>query len=176
MLTGTLGRRLGSLYAAAMTTPVQVSESRSYPVSVEETFDRLLPLPLPQLFRRRYAALPPVRATDQEGVWGTVGQERTIRLADGGTMRELLTEIDRPHRFSYRISEFTGALKPLVTQVLGSWTVDSAGTGARVTWSWELVPSGRPAQLAMPVLTRMWHGYARAALAELETLLLARTG
>lgn len=155
-----------------MTSPVHVEQSRTYPVAVEQTFDRLLPLPLPELFAHRFGPLPPIRSTDQDGVWGTVGQERTIRLADGGTMRERLTSVERPHRFDYVITGFTGALKPLVEHVEGSWAVEPAGTGSRVTWAWDLHPRGRAGAVAVPVIARFWPGYARAALAELETLLL----
>lgn len=156
-----------------MATPVRVQESRTYPVAVEETFDRLLPLPLPQLFAGWYGPLPPIRGVDQDGVWGTVGQRRTIRLADGGTMREHLLTVERPHRFDYELTDFTGALQPLVSRVEGSWAVDAAGTGSRVTWAWTLHPRGRAGALVVPVIARFWPGYARAALARLEPLLLA---
>ncbi|MHA3702566.1 SRPBCC family protein [Jatrophihabitans sp. YIM 134969] len=155
-----------------MAHAVEVAESRTYPVSVEETFDRLLPMPLPQLFAHRFGPLPPIRSTDQDGVWGTVGQTRTIRLADGGTMLERLLDVARPHRFAYRVDTFTGALKPLVEYVDGSWTIEPAGTGSRVTWAWTLHPRGRVGAVAVPLIARFWPGYARAALGELETYLL----
>lgn len=160
-----------------MAAPVHVEESRTYPVAVEETFDRLLPLPLPQLFASWFGPLPPVRSTDQDGPdpdepWGTVGQRRTIELGDGGSMREHLLTVDRPHRFDYEITDFVGALKPLVDRVEGSWVVTPAGTGARVTWAWDLHPRGRAGALLVPVIARFWPGYARAALARLETVLL----
>ena len=74
-----------------MAQPLNVSASRSIPVPVEAAYDAVLPMPLPRIFNRRFAALPPIREVrDQEGVWGTVGQTRTIVLADGGTMHETL--------------------------------------------------------------------------------------
>lgn len=155
-----------------MTDVVEVAESRAYPVTVEGTFDRLLPLPLEQLFRHWFGPLPPVRGTEGELPWGTPGQTRTVRTADGGTMRERLVVVDRPRRFTYELTDFTGALKPVVSRVDGAWTVDPAGTGARVTWSWALHPAGRVGALALVPIARLWPGYARAALAELEGLLL----
>ena len=164
-----------------MAAPVQVEESRTYPVAVEDAFDRLLPLPLTELFSGWYGPLPPIRSTqilstEQDGSdapWGTVGQTRLIRLADGGTMRERLVSVERPHRFGYELTGFTGALKPLVDRVDGSWTVAPVGTGARVTWAWDLHPHGRAGELLVPVLARVWPGYARGALARLERLYLA---
>ena len=60
---------------------------------VGPAFDRLIAAPLPEIFSRRFAAFPPVReVVDQPDDWGTVGQDRTILLADGM----------RPKRSSYR--------------------------------------------------------------------------
>ena len=71
-------------FTGGMAQPLNVSASRSIPVSVEAAYDAVLTMPLPRIFNRRYAALPPIREVrDQEGVWGTVGQTRTIVLTDG---------------------------------------------------------------------------------------------
>ncbi|MGZ4450157.1 MAG: SRPBCC family protein, partial [Nocardioides sp.] len=70
---------------------LEVSHTRTLPVPVERAFDGVLPLPLPQLFRRRYLAIPPIVRVEQDGEWGTVGQRRTIHTSDGGSMVETLT-------------------------------------------------------------------------------------
>jgi hypothetical protein len=153
---------------------LELSSSRTYPVPVERAFDVVLTTPLPELFSRRYAALPPIREVrDQDGAWGTVGQTRTIVLADRGTMRETLTAVERPGSFSYRISDISGPMKPLASSVEGTWTLDPAGTGVRITWAWRVHPSSAAAGLLMPAFGRMWQGYARQALGELERILLA---
>ena len=152
---------------------LELSQSRTYPVDVERAYDVVLPTPLPALFRRRYAAIPPIREVrDQQGPWGTVGQTRTIRLADGGTLRETLTVVERPRVFGYRITDVTGPMKALVSEVEGRWLFEPAGTGAQVTWAWTVHPRGTLGGLAMPVFARMWRGYARQALEELEPILV----
>src|SRR6478735_5996779 len=152
---------------------LELSASRTYPVPVERAFDQLLPTPLPALFSRRYAALPPVREVrDQDGEWGTVGQTRTIVLADRGTMRETLLSVDRPRSFGYRISDVSGPMKPLASSIDGLWTLEEAGTGVRVTWAWTLHPASSAAGLLMPAFARMWRGYARQVLDELERILV----
>jgi len=153
--------------------PIELESSRTYPVDVEVAFDRVLPTPLPDLFTRRYAAIPPIKAIrDQHGEWGTVGQTRTIQLADGGTLRETLTAVDRPRSFDYRLSDVTGPMKPLVSGIAGTWRFDPAGTGTRITWAWTLDPRGSLGRAAMPAFTRMWQGYARQVLEEIERLLV----
>lgn len=152
---------------------VHLSQSRAIPVRLEEAFDRVLPHPLPEVFARRSLAIPPIKAVrGQVGEWGTVGQSRTIVLADGGTMLETLNQVERPHSFGYTISEVTGAMKPLVVSAVGEWAFEAAGTGTRITWTWQLTPTSA-GRLVMPVFGAMWSGYARKALAQLESILLS---
>ncbi len=152
-----------------------LEKSRTFPVSVEHAYDVVLPAPLPTIFSRRYGAIAPIaEVIGQEGAWGTaVGQTRTIRLKDGGTMLETLTRIDRPQVFGYTIGSITGALKPLVVGASGSWSFESAGTGVRITWAWDIEPTAKLGRLAMPLFARLWSGYARQAMDEIERILVA---
>jgi hypothetical protein len=152
---------------------IHLSESRAYPVAPADMFAQLMPLPLPDLFSRRYVAIPPIREVrDAPPTWDTVGQTRRIVLADGGTMHETLTLVDPPRAFGYTITELTGPLSPLASSVDGTWSVGASGTGCRVTWSWVVHPKGRLGNAAMPVFGKLWHGYARQALADLERLVV----
>ena len=152
---------------------LELSASRTYPVPVERAYDVVLPTPLPELFCRRYAAVPAIREVrDQQGTWGTLGQTRTIRLADGGSLRETLTSLDRPHSFGYQLTDVRGPMRPLATAIDGRWTFDPAGDGVRITWSWRVHPRGLVGRAAMPVFARMWRGYARQALEEIERVLV----
>lgn len=156
-----------------MTDDVQLSYSRTFPADVERAFDEVLPHDLARLFNRRYAAIPPIKIVrDQAGPWSAAGQTRTIALADGGTMREELLEVTRPTRFAYHITAITGPMKPLVQSLDGAWEFEPAGTGVRITWSWQVRPAGRLGRLAMPVFGRMWQGYARQAFDNIERLLV----
>lgn len=149
------------------------SESRTYPVALDEAFSRVLALPLPELFDRRFLAIPPIREVrDAPEAWDTVGQSRRIVLADGGTMLETLTRVDPPAAFGYAITELTGPLSPIASAADGLWAFEAAGTGSRVTWSWDVTPNGTLGDLVMPVFGRLWKGYARQALGRLEELLV----
>ncbi len=156
-----------------MNAPRHLEYSRTFPIPVVDAFDAVLPSPLPEVFARRYGVLPPIRdVRDQVGEWGSVGQTRTILLADGGSMREELTRVERPHRFGYRITEVTGPMKLLASGLEGEWSFGPAGTGVRITWAWELHPASGPAGLAMPAFGRFWRGYARQGMEEIERLLV----
>ncbi|PKH42883.1 SRPBCC family protein [Nocardioides alpinus] len=157
-----------------MPSPRTLRASRTLPVEVGAAFDAVLPMPLPRIFCRRFAALPPIKdVRDQSGVWGTVGQTRTIVLADRGTMRETLTAVSPGASFGYRIEPMTGPLTPLVSAAEGTWAFAPAGTGVEVSWQWVVEPT-RAGSMVMPVFARMWQGYARQALEEIERALVPR--
>lgn len=156
-----------------MTDDVVLQYTRTYPLEVADAFEQLLALDLTVLFDRRYAAIPPITAVrDQDGPWRTPGQARTIVLADGGTMREELTAVESPTRFTYRISGITGPMKQLIESLEGAWTFEPAGTGVRIGWTWRVHPAGRLGRVAMPVFGRMWRGNARQAFDNIESLLV----
>ena len=158
-----------------MPSSLHLESSRAVPVEVGAAFDRLIGHPLTDLMSRRYGLLPPIREVrDQSGPWDTVGQTRTIVTSDGGTMRERLTEVVRPERFDYVLTDFTGAFKPLVSHVDGRWAFAPVGTGVLITWSWTLHPTSAYAARVLPLVGRMWRGYARQALEHTSDVLLGR--
>ncbi|MFN8195772.1 MAG: SRPBCC family protein [Nocardioidaceae bacterium] len=155
-----------------MTQSLLLTSSRAVPVSPETAYDRVLPTPLPTIFRRRYGVIPPVRRTEGPEAWGIPGQTRTVVLADGGRVTEELLTTDRPRRFTYRLSDVHGAMRPLASEIEGAWSFDPVGTGTRIAWTWAVRPASRAAALALPAFGRVWRGYARQALEEVERLLL----
>jgi Polyketide cyclase / dehydrase and lipid transport len=158
-----------------MATPITIDSSRAVPVGLQQAFEGTLPLPLTTIFSRRFALLPPIKEVrDQHGAWGQSGQSRMIITSDGGTMRELLTDVQPPHSFSYRLTDITGPLRPLVQSIDGRWEFAPKGTGTEITWRWTLHPRHAGAVI-LPLITMMWRGYARQALELLSEQLLART-
>jgi hypothetical protein len=152
---------------------ITVEQSRAIPIELQQAFAATLPMPLTAIFSRRYGLLPPIKdVRGQEGVWGQVGRTRTVVTTDGGTMRELLTEVDAPHSFSYLLSDISGPMRPLVDSIDGRWEFAPQGTGTLITWRWTLHPKGLGAYV-MPLITLMWRGYARQALELLYEQLLA---
>ena len=141
-------------------------------VEPDVAFDRLMNVRLTDVFNRRYAALPAVTdVTDQPDGWGVVGQTRMIVLADGGRLRETLTDIERPHSFAYRLDGIEGPLRHFVHTIDGVWTITPQDGGSRIGWAWTFYPKASPARLTTSVIGRMWTGYADRALIELEAIL-----
>lgn len=144
------------------------------PVAVEDAFNRTLPLPLPVLFSHWYGPIPPIKAVrDQTGEWDAAGQIRTVTMVGGGSMREELTSVDPPRSFGYTLSAITGPLAALVGSIDGTWRFTAEGTGTTVTWQWILHPKSAVTAPALPLLGRIWQGYARRALETLSELLVS---
>lgn len=122
---------------------IHLSESRTVPLPAEDAFARTMPMPLDQLFTRRSGPIPPIKdVREQPATWDTVGQSRTIVLADGGTMRETLRTVDTPHSFGYDLTDLTGPFKLLVGSASGRWAFEPDGPGCAITWSWTIHPRG----------------------------------
>jgi hypothetical protein len=155
-----------------MVSPVAMSASRTYLTPLAPAYDFVLPMPLEQLFSRRFGPIPAVRGTqaDQAG-WDAPGQTRTIRLADGGTLREQLIAVDRPTSWDYRLTEIRGPLRPLAAQIDGRWIFEPAGNGTRITWAWTMHPRSVLLVPVVRVFARIWGGFARRALDRLEAML-----
>ena len=63
-------------------------------------------------------------------------------------------------------------MRPLVSHLDGAWSFEATGSGTTITWSWDLHPRSRLTAPLTAVVARMWHGYARHALATLESILV----
>ena len=157
-----------------MANLVELSFSDTFAIPLADAYSGLIPIPLNELFNKRFGPIPPIRGVEgQDGDWGTVGQTRTIRMADGNSMREELTHADPPNAFGYTITEVTGPLKPLAARVEGMWTFEAAGTGTRITWRWRVQPASPLVRPLMPVFGWLWRGNARQGFRRIGELLAA---
>jgi hypothetical protein len=180
-MTATVPTLASTTYSAAdaydrpVPTPTTVRQSRVIDAPIDTVFEAVLSLPLPQLYRRRYGPMPPiVEVRDQQGAWDSPGQTRVFVTADGGSMREEMLSIHRPRQFSNRLTVLTGPFKPVVSTVEESWTFRDVGAATEATWEWSLYPRSAGARLLLPLIARLWRGYARGVLDQLADEVLAQ--
>jgi Polyketide cyclase / dehydrase and lipid transport len=156
-----------------MASTLAVQQSRVIPVSVDDAFAGTLPIPLTTIFSRRYGPIPSIKEVrDQVGEWGTVGQTRVVLLTGGGSMREELTSVDPPRSFGYVLTDISGPMALLVGRAEGEWAFAASGAGTRVTWRWNIHSRWPLTAPLLPVLGRLWKGYARRALEQLSAQLV----
>jgi len=155
-----------------MTRSLAVEQSRLIRVGVDDAFAGTLPLPLTTIFSRWYGPIPPIKdVRDQTGDWATPGQTRVLVMTGGGSMREELTSVDPPHSFGYTLTGITGPLALLVDRAEGKWVFTASGTATTVTWRWIIHARSALSTPLLPVLGRVWKGYARRSLETLSALL-----
>ena len=140
-----------------------VSSSTVVPVTADVAFQALLDAPLEKLFPHRSGPIPAIaRCEGQEGSWSTVGQTRSVVLADGTSNLETLVGLERPHDYRYRITEIQGPFKLLVTSIDGRFTFEEEAGATRATWSWELHGRTPLSRLVFPALDFFWGRWAAA--------------
>ena len=155
-----------------MTRSLAVEQSRVIPVGVDEAFAGTLPVPLTTIFSRWYGPIGPIKEVrDQTGNWDAAGQTRVVLLTPSGSFHEELTSLDPPHSFGYRLTAITGPLGLLVGHADGQWVFTPSGTATTVTWRWNIHARSALTAPLLPVLGRLWKGYARRSLETLSGLL-----
>jgi hypothetical protein len=155
-----------------MTSSLAVAQSRVIPVSVEKAFAGTLPLPLTTIFTRWYGPIGPIKEVrDQTGEWDAAGQTRVVMLTPSGRFHEELTSLDPPHSFGYALTGITGPLGLLISRADGEWRFTASGGATEVTWRWNIHARSALTAPLLPVLGRLWKGYARQSLETLSALL-----
>lgn len=146
--------------------PVVCEVTTTVKASPEDTFVRVVPIDLPSIFRG-FGPLPAVVATEEQtGAWDTAGQTRRVRLSDGSTAREMLTDYDPPRYFGYRVSDFSGPLRFLTTGARGEWWFeDEPGRSTALRWRYAFEPRSALARPVLWAIVRpLWRGYMASAL------------
>jgi hypothetical protein len=143
-------------------SPYLLSSSSVVPAAPETAFQGLLDSPLEELFPTRSLLIPRIQGCeDQGGAWGSVGQTRTVVLADGSRNLETLTVVDRPADYRYTLTDFTGPMKLLVRKVEGQFAFEPDGGGTKVTWRWAVHPTNPVARAVLPAVGASWRTMAR---------------
>ena len=147
-------------------SPATTTVTATVGVDQRTVFGLIVPIDLTTIFTG-YGVLPAVISIKrQTGAWDAVGQKRTVCLSDGSTAREQLTGYDEARYFSYRVSEFTGAIHYLVRSADGAWWFDADAAGqTTIRWQYAFNPRSRFTQPVLWLLSKtLWRSYMRHVL------------
>ena len=148
--------------SADITVPVTVQTRTD--LSPEDAFRVIVPVDLSLVFKG-WGPFPGVRgANNQTGAWDAPGQSRNPVLSDGTTAFERLTEYTAPHSFAYEITDFTNALKGLVSGVREEWTFTPDGAGTLIRWTYEFKPLPGRRILLKTIVAPLWRRYMIEAI------------
>lgn len=126
---------------AQNTQPVQVEVSQDIHASVQESFEYIVPVDLPHIFKR-YKNLPAITRTSNQEIWYTPGMQRTVYFEDGNTAQEYLLTVNPHSDFSYKIDGFTSPLRRLAQRIEGKWVFTEPKAGqTRIVWTYTIIPN-----------------------------------
>jgi Polyketide cyclase / dehydrase and lipid transport len=108
-----------------------------------------------------YGLVPGVASTsDISGPWDQPGSHRIVHLKDGSTLREGLTDYQRPGYFAYRVGDPSFALKYLMAGAAGQFWFDRVEAGTRIRWTYTFYAKNRLAKLPLSLFVKsQWKGY-----------------
>lgn len=151
---------------------IAVTVARSVDAPVGHTFDTIVPIDLPSVFKG-FGPLPAVEGTqDQVGDWDTVGESRQVNLSDGSHATERIDLYARPDRFAYTVGPFSGIVGKLVDRAEGEWRFSEEAGTTKIEWTYTWFARGGAKPLIWPV-TLLWRRYAERVLNDAAALVEA---
>ncbi len=141
-------------------------------VDTIDAFCHVVPIDLTSIFTG-YGLLPAVISIEaQTGNWDAIGQTKTVNLSDGSSVKERLTQYQKPDYFSYVVSDFSGILGLLITSAVGEWWFESSDLSPNSTlirWSYTFIPKSL---IAIPILwivnKFLWAGYMQSVISNIQ--------
>ncbi|MEQ1736327.1 MAG: SRPBCC family protein [Rhodoglobus sp.] len=116
-------------------------------------------------FYPKFGPLPAViEVRDQVGAWDAVGQTRTLRLSDGGSVVETITDADSPTLFAYELSDFTKIFGRLVSGARAEWRFERVEAGTSIRWSYEFFPLAARGWIVGLIVRLFWARYMKRVL------------
>lgn len=146
-----------------MTSAVSWTVDRAAGTSVTRLFDTVVAEDVLAKVLHRFLVVPAViGTTDLSGAWSLPGSTRTVLTSDGRRLREKVTEWQRPSRFAYRVSGFSGAIGKLVSSATGEWDFGGDDATGRFSWTYAFQPKHRlVTPLVRVFVATLWAGYMR---------------
>jgi hypothetical protein len=150
-----------------MKTMIPLTLSMVLPGSVTQVFDFIAAEDvLPKILTGYGPLAAVVRTSDHTGPWTVAGSQRRVHLADHSSASEQVTLYERPHRFNYRVWDFSHPLiRSLAASGRGEWTFREVGEGTQVVWTYTFVARHWAARWPIWLVVHLlWRGYMRVCL------------
>lgn len=146
--------------------PVQISISQSVSAPKTETFQAAVGIDARELIRK-HGPLPAIINVDgHDAPWSEIGQTRIHTLSDRSSVREELVGYTADQTFAYHLTNFSGALAPLVSDAKAEWHFTTTGENStQIDWTYIFNPRGPIAEPVVWFLVKLfWPGYLKSAL------------
>jgi hypothetical protein len=111
---------------------------------IEKVFDFIVAEDVLPKILKKYFIIPAVTGSKiHQGDWVTPGSYRTVFFANGDTLKEELTDFDRPTYFAYKVSEFSSFQKRFASYGTGQWWFKANGDKTEVKWTYTFYAKSR---------------------------------
>lgn len=105
--------------------------------NIEDVFSLTLPIDLSVIFKKFFLIPAVVETIPAAGSpWNYVGLERKVFLADGNTAYEILTEVQSPNFFSYKVFNFSNFIGNFADYAVGEWRFEKSNSTTTVFWTY----------------------------------------
>jgi hypothetical protein len=138
--------------------------------NIEEVFSLTLPIDLTVIFKR-YLLIPAVVKTvpPAGNRWNRAGLERKVFLADGNTAREILTDVEPPNFFSYKVFDVSNFIGNFAEYAIGEWHFEKLNSSTIVSWTYSFKAKNNIAWYPLFFIVRtFFRGYMKQALFSLK--------
>lgn len=153
---------------------VLVEATALLPAPPEVAFEAAAALAPTTLLPRRWP-MPGCTACAGAARWTRRGDERRLRMSDGGELVETLIRIEAPQGFCAVVSGFHGWFAGLARDAESQWRFTPEGDATRLVWRIAFRPAeGVPAPILALVVKPLWPGYMRAGLSGFAAALAQR--
>ena len=149
-----------------MEATAQASGLRSWKIALQTSPTRFYP---------KFGPLPAVvRVDGQPPTWDAPGFTRTLRLSDGGSVVETITDSDPGVFFGYDLTAFQRLFGRLVSGARAEWTFTAEGAATRIRWSYAFHPLPGRGLLVRAIVAAFWAPYMRRVLPSIVTAINTR--
>jgi hypothetical protein len=130
----------GATFAQSKKTFPQTKVVMTVGAPIDSAFNYIVPVDLAHIFKR-YRSLPAITHTSIKEGWIKPGLIRIVYFEDGSSAKESLLTVVPHSSFSYKIENFTSALRFLAKRIEGDWTFTDLGNGQIcIEWRYQIVP------------------------------------
>jgi len=119
----------------------------------------------PTWFYAKFGPLPGVvDVWGQVGEWNAVGKTRTLKLSDGGSVIETLTDVAHAEFFAYDLSEFQGLFGRIVAGARAEWDFWQEGDSTGIRWTYTYTARPGFGLVVSAIVRVFWSRYMQRTL------------
>ncbi len=146
--------------------PLQISVCETVNAPARDVFVAAISIDARELIQKHGPLPGIVNVSGHDAPWSAVGEVRRHALSDKSSVREELVAFTPGETFAYRLTEFTGAFKPLVKHARADWHFTQASSNkTKIDWTYAFTPANLAAEPLLWFIVKLfWPGYLKAAL------------